>query len=336
MTALLNCNAVFLYLWIIWKDKCMAMIRLTNAKVVLPNGEAQIAELMIRDSEITSVAASTNGNSAGEAVDLEGCVLLPGFVDVHNHGAVGVDVNTADAESLLKVAEYLASCGVTSWMPTLVPDSDENYRRVIDEIDRLMDLQVSRPVAQAVGVHYEGVFANEKMCGALRPEYFKSGKLAVGGWRLPMLRRGVHMTTLAPEVDGGIELIAELVKQGWTVSIGHTRADAATLDAAFDAGARHMTHFFNAMTGIHHREIGVAGWGLANPDVTFDIISDGVHVDPRMLRFACRTKNPEKVCLISDSVAPTGLGDGDFELWGEKISVVNGARKMNAAASPVR
>jgi N-acetylglucosamine-6-phosphate deacetylase len=93
-----------------------------------------------------------------------------------------------------------------------------------------------------------------------------------------------------------------------------------------------MTHFFNAMTGIHHRDIGVAGWGLANPDVTFDIIADGVHVDPRMLRFACRAKTPEMVSLISDSVAPTGLGDGEFELWGETIKVVNG-RTQNERGS---
>ncbi len=304
------------------------MIRLTNAKVVLPNGRAHIAELTIRDSDI---AESTNGNFAGEIVDLDGCVIFPGFVDVHNHGAVGVDVNTADAESLLKVAEFLATCGVTSWMPTLVPDSDENYRRIIGEIDRLMELQAGKPVAQAVGVHYEGVFANEKMCGALRPEYFKkfSGDELS---ELPRLRSGVHMTTFAPEVEGGVALAAELARQGWIASIGHTRADAATLDAAFAAGARHMTHFFNAMTGVHHRDIGVAGWGLANPDVTFDIIADGVHVDPRMLRVACRAKSPERVSLISDSVAPTGLGDGDFELWGETIKVVKG-RTQNERGS---
>jgi N-acetylglucosamine-6-phosphate deacetylase len=140
------------------------------------------------------------------------------------------------------------------------------------------------------------------------------------------------MTTLAPEIDGGIELIKELVSDGWIVSIGHTRADAATLTRAYEAGARHMTHFFNAMTGVHHREIGVAGWGLANKDVTFDIIADGVHVAPQMLELACRTKGCEKVSLISDSIAPTGLGDGEFELWGENVKVQNG-RTQNERGS---
>lgn len=258
--------------------------------------------------------------------------VTAGFIDVHNHGALGFDVNEADVDGLLKVSAFLAKNGVTAWMPTLVPDSDENYRRVIHAIDELMLRQVELPVAQAVGVHYEGVFANEKMCGALRPEYFRNGQWSAAGGQLPKLDRGVHMTTLAPEIDGGIEMIRALVADGWVVSIGHTRADVETLDRAYAAGARHMTHFFNAMTGVHHREIGVAGWGLANDGVTFDIIADGVHVHPDMLGVACRSKSPDKVSLISDSVAPTGLGDGEFELWGETVTVKNG-RTQNERGS---
>lgn len=259
-----------------------------------------------------------------DTLDLNGCLLLPGFVDLHIHGAVGVDVNDADVEGLFRIAAFLARSGVTAWVPTLVPDSDENYRRAVGEIDRLMEMQEGRPVAQAVGVHYEGVFANEKMCGALRPEFFKSGQWLVDGGRLPRLKRGIHLTTLAPEVEGGIAAVSTLVDSGWTVAIGHSRSDVVTLDAALAAGARHMTHFFNAMTGVHHRDIGVAGWGLNREAVTFDIIADGVHVHPEMLEFACRAKTADKVTLISDSVAPTGLGDGEFEIWGEKVSVENG------------
>jgi len=133
-------------------------------------------------------------------------------------------------------------------------------------------------------------------------------------------------------MEAGIELIDDLVKDAWVVSIGHTKADAETLDRAFQAGARHLTHFFNAMSGVHHRDIGVAGWGLANKDVTFDIIADRIHVAPRMLELACRSKGAEKVSLISDSVAPTGLGNGEYELWGERVSVTNG-RTQNERGS---
>jgi N-acetylglucosamine-6-phosphate deacetylase len=282
------------------------------------------ASILLKNGLIDAIYGSDFDSGIGKVIHTSGSSIFPGFIDVHNHGAVGHDVNESTAEDLLRIAEFLARHGVTAWLPTLVPDSDENYRRVISEIDRLMELQEGKPIAQAVGVHYEGVFANEAMCGALRPKYFKSGKqLADGGWHLPRLKKGVHMTTLAPEIEGGIDLIDALVKNGWVVSIGHTKADAETLDKAFKAGARHLTHFFNAMSGVHHREIGVAGWGLSNKDVSFDIIADGIHVEPRMLEFACQSKGSDKVSLISDSVAPTGLGDGEYRLWGEKISVTN-------------
>ena len=138
------------------------------------------------------------------------------------------------------------------------------------------------------------------------------------------MKSGVHLTTLAPEVENGIELINELVKQNWIVSIGHTRAGVEILDQAFDAGAKHLTHFFNAMTGLHHRDVGVVGWALMKENTTFDIIADGVHVHPQMLKFGVESKGAGEVSLISDSVAPTGLGDGDYELWGETVSVADG------------
>jgi len=295
-------------------------------KMILAKGRAAAGSLLniAIDGGLIGEVREAVSLSEGEIVDCAGITVLPGFIDVHNHGAVGVDVNEADVDGLIAVGEYLAGKGVTAWMPTLVPDSDENYRRVIVEIDKLMEVQGDLPIAQAVGVHYEGVFANEKMCGALRPQYFKpGGQWSVAGGRLPRLKRGVHMTTLAPEVKGGVELIEGMVREGWIVSIGHTNADVVTLEKARRAGARHVTHFFNAMSGIHHRDVGVAGWALSNPEVTFDIIADGIHVHPRMLEMACRAKTPDKTILISDSVAPTGLGDGEFELWGEKVIVEN-------------
>jgi N-acetylglucosamine-6-phosphate deacetylase len=302
----------------------MSSFVLKNANIVAADRAIEDAAILVDGTRIVEVGTTRSDKDSPSRYDLAGCTVFPGFVDVHCHGAIGVDVNEANVDDLLRVAGFLASQGVTSWLPTLVPDSDANYQRVIGEIDRLMEVQKAKPVAQAVGVHYEGVFANDKMCGALRPEYFRSGRWAMAGGHLPKLKQGLHMTTLAPEVDGGIELIEGLVEQGWIVSIGHTAADVATLDAAFAAGAGHLTHFFNAMTGLHHRDIGVVGWGLANDGVTFDIIADGVHVHPRILAMAARAKTTDRVTLISDSVAPTGLGDGDFQLWGETISVVNG------------
>lgn len=299
-------------------------ILLKNVAPALADDELPVVSILINDGTVSEISFEDKDFEADEIFDLSKAKLFAGFIDVHNHGAVGVDVNTATADDLRKVGKFLASEGVTGWLPTFVPDSDEVYRKVIAAIDEVMETQENEPIAQIVGVHYEGVFANEKMCGALRPKFFKSFKNGDEVGSLPKLKRGVHFTTLAPEVENGIALIEELRRQDWIVSIGHTRADVETLDRAFDAGARHLTHFFNAMTGLHHRETGVVGWALTKNETTFDIIADGVHVQPRVLKFGVESKGAENVSLISDSVAPTGLGDGDYELWGEKIAVVSG------------
>jgi len=299
----------------------MSSLRLNNATAVVGDELLESVSVSIVDQQISAIHSASA--ESGDAIDCAGLTLLPGFIDVHIHGAKGIDVNSADGDGLFEIAKFLASHGVTGWLPTLVPDSDSNYAHAISAIDRLMEMQLDEPVAQAVGVHYEGVFANEKMCGALRPEFFKrfvEHELT----ELPRLKNGVHMTTFAPEIEGGIALAKELKRQGWIASIGHTKADLDTLNQAIQAGANHLTHFYNAMTGMHHRDIGVVGWAFSNPEVTFDIIADAIHVHPAMLEFACRTKGPNKVSLISDSIAATGLGDGQFQIWGENVSVKDG------------
>jgi N-acetylglucosamine-6-phosphate deacetylase len=304
----------------------MKTLLLKNAAAVLPSEKAENVSLLVENGKIAEIDRRNQAREAGRTIDLAGATVFAGFIDIHIHGAVGVDTMTAGVADLRKMAKFLASQGTTAWLPTFVPDADENYRKSIKAIDELIETQEDgEAAAQALGVHYEGVFANEKMCGALRPEFFKkfTGGEVAG---LPKLKaeNTVHLTTFAPEIEGGVRLVAELINRGWIPSIGHTRADAGTLDAAFRAGARHITHFFNAMTGLHHRDVGVVGWGLTNEEVTCDIIADGIHVHPRMLKLAHRVKTAENLLLISDAVSPAGLGDGEYEIWNEKISVING------------
>jgi len=289
-------------------------------KNVLSVEHGRRISVRIDNGIIERITADELTSFSARCIDCDGYKLIPGFIDIHNHGAMGIDVNEADVDGLLKISQFLSSKGVTGWLPTIVPDDSSRYAKIIDAIEQAMKLQNNRSGAQILGVHYEGVFANQQMCGALRPQFFRvfTGNELED---LPTLRSGIHLMTLAPEIQGGVELIQELHKRNWIICIGHTRAGVETLEMAFQNGARHLTHFFNAMTGIHHREIGVAGWGLIKDEISFDIIADKIHVRPEILKFACRVKSPDKVALISDSVAPTGLGEGEFQLWGERISV---------------
>lgn len=302
-------------------------VLLKSARVVLPERVAEGASVFVEGGRVARVLEGVGGEPAARVLDLEGLTLYPGFIDVHIHGAVGVDTLEAGREDLHRVALFLAREGVTAWLPTLVPAPAEDYRRAVASVEELMREQDEHPAAaRAVGLHYEGPFVNERQCGALRTAYFKSFARGDELDELPTLNveGAAHMITLAPEVEGGVELIGELTRRGWVVSVGHTRANVETLEGARAAGARHMTHFLNAMSPLHHREPGPVGWGLLQDDVTVDLIADGVHSDPLMLRLVLRCKTADRVSLISDAVAPAGLGDGRYRVWGETITVEAG------------
>ncbi|MCA1620253.1 MAG: N-acetylglucosamine-6-phosphate deacetylase [Acidobacteria bacterium] len=309
------------------KDRVTPPLLLAGARLVLPGGVAEGESLLVEGGRVARVGAGVEAPPGAREVDLAGLTVYPGFVDVHIHGAVGVDTLEADTEDLLRVARYLAGEGVTAWLPTLVPAPVEDYCRAVGAVEELMRVQdEGPPCARALGVHYEGPFVNERQCGALRTAYFRDFRTGAELDDLPTVGAGgaAHMITLAPEVEGGVALVGELARRGWVVSVGHTRAGVETLERARAAGARHMTHFLNAMAPLHHREPGPIGWGLLQDDVTVDLIADGVHSDPLMLRLVLRCKSPARVSLISDAVAPAGLGDGEYRVWGETIAVESG------------
>ena len=302
----------------------MTKLLLKNANLVLPDREVRDS-VLIADGKIAAIG---NDAQADEEIDLSDCTLLPGFIDVHIHGAVGVDVMDATPAGLQSMSDYLASQGVTSWLPTFVPASDENYVSAVAVISEAL----ASTGARIAGVHYEGPFVNSKQCGALHTEYFKSYSRPEDLEFLVVPANGARMITLAPEVDGGVELVRELKARGWVISIGHTRADLRVLDDACAAGARHMTHFMNAMSPLHHRNPGPIAWGLSRDDVTVDMIADGIHLDPFMLRLLLKLKGARGISLISDAIAAAGKGDGDYDIWGETISVKDG-RTANASGS---
>jgi N-acetylglucosamine-6-phosphate deacetylase len=219
-----------------------------------------------------------------------------------------------------------------------VPARQENYHSAIKAIDKLMfdqrQAEGSAVSARALGVHYEGPFVNELQCGALHKEFFRTfeGPASVSNLPVPCALEAAKMITVAPEIGGGIGLVRTLKEQGWVVSLGHTRAGLKELDEAYKAGARHMTHFMNAMAPLHHRSPGPVAWGLSRDDVSCDFIADGMHLDPFILKLLVRLKGRDRLLLISDAIAATGMGDGDYQIWGETITVKDG-RTSNARGS---
>lgn len=299
-------------------------ILLRNGRIVFPERVGE-GSLLVEGERISRIIDS-DANSKPETdlvIDLDGLTLLPGFIDIHIHGAVGVDTMEASAADLNRVSEFLATQGVTGWLPTLVPGPVADYSRAIKAIEEASKLKSG---ARILGVHYEGPFVNSAQCGALRSQFFRTYSSPADISDIPMLLPdgGKHMMTLAPEIEGGIALTKELSKRGWVVSVGHTRADFDVLDSAFEAGAHHMTHFMNAMSPLHHRSPGPVAWGLLHDEVSCDVIADGVHLHPHVLQLLLKSKSAQRLTLISDAVIAAGLGDGDYKIWGETISVKDG------------
>jgi N-acetylglucosamine-6-phosphate deacetylase len=307
---------------------------LVNARIVFPDRIAEATNILVEGGRIARIFSVSDAEPAGigSRIDLDGRLLFPGFIDIHLHGAMGVDVLEATPQDLDRVSGFLARNGVTAWVPTIVPSSPEHYSSAVRAIE--IATQPGREDEQAgslrssriLGVHYEGPFVNTAQCGALHQEHFRSFKTPADLDSLPTINNqgAVHLITVAPEIDGGIELVRELHRRGWIVSIGHTRATPEILDQAVQAGARHMTHFMNAMPQLHHRAPGPVGWGLTRDEVTCDVIADGIHLDPSILKLILRSKTAARISLISDAIAAAGLGDGEYQIWGETIKVENG------------
>jgi N-acetylglucosamine-6-phosphate deacetylase len=258
---------------------------------------------------------------------------VSGLVDIHIHGAFGIDVLTASPAEMDRLAAGLAARGVTGFVPTLVPVPLAELKPLVSRLAAWMKARTEGDGrgAMPLGIHFEGPFVSPLRSGALHRECLLDGadEPAVAAFfdaASGFPGRGV--VTLAPEIPGGLDLVREFSRRGFLVAIGHTEADVRTLDRAAEAGARHMTHFGNAMRPLHHRDVGPVGWGLANDAVTVDVIADLHHLSADMLRLVWKAKGPERVVLISDAVPAAGLPDGAYPFWGETLTLREGAVRI--------
>jgi N-acetylglucosamine-6-phosphate deacetylase len=259
------------------------------------------------------------------------------MIDLHFHGAFGIDVATADEERLDALSRKLRARGISGYLPTLVPMAAKERAAAVQ---RLGAYVASRRAgdgrgALPLGIHLEGPFVSRARCGALDPAHFLDGTrtLEVKGLFAELEGlKGTNMVTIAPEIPGGVGLVERFAEKGFVVSIGHTEAATPVLDAARAAGATHMTHFGNAMRPLHHRDVGPVGWGLLAEQVTVDVIADLHHLHPDMLRLVFRVKGAEHVAVVSDAAPPAGLADGVHHAWGRRLHLERGVVRDESGA----
>lgn len=255
----------------------------------------------------TSPAAGAPAAGPRPRLDATGLLVAPGFVDLQCNGAVGVDLASAP-ERLWEVAAALPRWGVTAWLPTLVSSPAAVRRRLLDTL-RVGPPAGEGPVAVPLGVHLEGPFLAPERAGAHDPAQLRppSPELVAGeGWSA---EAGVALVTLAPELPGALAVTSALVERGVVVAAGHSSATAAQATAAVDDGVRYVTHLFNAMAPLHHREPGLVGVALTDERLVVGLIADGLHVAPAVVALAARALG-ERLSLVSDAVAALGAPGG--------------------------
>jgi N-acetylglucosamine-6-phosphate deacetylase len=287
--------------------------------------------LLVEDHVIADVTSTASREiPAGiPVVDFGDAVLAPGFVDVHIHGGAGHDVMSADASGLSAVEQLLSHHGVTSYFPTTVTVPLDQLcatlEHLADAIERAsMDNGSRRRRAQPLGIHLEGPFLSHVRRGAHPLENLLPPTVETFNRLWQAARGHIRILTIAPELDGALEVIAEAARRGVCVSIGHSDANLKSASAGVAAGARHATHTFNAMRPLDHREPGIVGEVLTDPQLSADIVVDGIHLDPMIVRLFLKSKGPDKSVLITDAISATGMPDGHYRLGTFEVEVKNG------------
>ncbi len=290
------------------------MKAIVNGKIILPDSIVEGRALLF-DEKI--VGLSETVPEGAEIIDAKGRYVAPGLVDIHIHGYLGEDTSDGSVEGIRKMAEGIVKNGVTAWLPTTMTVSYDDLRRAFNAVRTLMDKKNNPKGAQIMGVHAEGPFINPSKKGAQAVEYIRPADA-------PFLIENsdvIRIVTIAPEMPGALDCIREVTeKTHILVSMGHTAANYETAKAGIEAGVRHATHLFNAMTPLNHRDPGVVGASLADDRVSTELIADTFHISPDLFGLVAKVKG-DNLILITDCTRAGGLEDGEYTLGGQPIFV---------------
>ncbi|KMJ58417.1 N-acetylglucosamine-6-phosphate deacetylase [Bacillus sp. LL01] len=252
-------------------------------------------------------------------------LAVPGFIDIHIHGLNGADVMDATEEALISMATTLPKEGTTGFLATTLTQDKSLISTALQNIHAYMEKQTNNgsPSCELLGVHLEGPFINVKRAGAQPTPFILEPNVPIFEQFQSDSGNNIRIVTMAPELTEGIVLVEFLTKSGVITSIGHSDALYSEMLEAMKAGAEHITHFYNGMRGNHHREPGVAGTGLAHPELFLEMIADGIHVHPAVVKATYLAKGADGMLLITDSMRAKWLKNGEYDLAGQKVKVQN-------------
>ncbi len=262
--------------------------------------------------------------SEGGPSSADETTLTPAFLDMHMHGACGYDVMFATPGELAVIQRFLATHGVGFYLPTTVTAGLDTTLRALESLADAVDRGAQPREAQPVGIHLEGPFLSHEKRGVHSAEHLQRPSVELFNRFQQAARGHIRLLTLAPELPGAADLIRHAAAGGMRVSLGHTNATAAETLAGLDAGATGATHTFNAMRPLDHREPGVLGTVLDDDRVFAELICDGIHVAPPLVRLWLKAKGADRIILVTDAMAATGNGDGDYQLGGMPVTVRDG------------
>ncbi|HET7627102.1 MAG TPA: N-acetylglucosamine-6-phosphate deacetylase, partial [Bacillales bacterium] len=291
------------------------------------NGEKNHGCLLVEEGKIVSVeAGGCKDRKVDRIIDGKGQLLIPGMIDVHIHGAEGYDMMDGTTESVEAVSRACAKTGCTSFLATSVSSSLEDLLIMIDRVAAVAGGR--EPGAEIIGMHIEGPYLNAKRKGMQNERYLRHPDLDEMERMVEAAGSLIRMVTLAPELPGGIELIEWLQTRSIIAAIAHSDATYDEAKQAFESGANHVTHCFNGMRPIHHRDPGMIVAAFEESGVSVQAIVDNVHLHPAIVRLMYREKGADRMVLITDALQAMGMGDGTYAFGGHEVEVKGGVARL--------
>lgn len=315
----------------------MKTIILINATIVLEKTIVENGFVYIKGEKIDSVGNMEDCPLYSDVDQVFDCTgkqyVIPGMIDIHVHGAAGYDFMDSTKESFEEIAHALAKEGTTSFLATTMTNPILHINEVIKKLANYMEASNLSGVAEMIGIHVEGPFINKEQKGAQPEDAILAPNVSLFKEWQTLSRDTIKVLTFAPEQDNNFELLKELKSNGVIPSMGHTDGSYNECLQAINNGVEHATHLFNGMRGLHHRDPGVVGSALLNDDMYVEVIPDGIHFHPDLLKMVLKMKGLERILVITDGIRAKGMSDGVYDLGGQKVKVTDGKCILTSTGS---